>query len=291
MLPETLLDKNAPRFTVSCVPNTPQLHVVGERPHLGQYLASAWAFRHLGLQLAKLRLKSEGGGTLLGPLWLLVTPLLNALLFYVVFAGFLKVNDQVENYPLFLLTGVLLYAFFRQGVTAAAGALRAENDLVRSMPFPRLIPPLAALAVELGKLGWSLVILIPLAAFATGVHLSWCAAAAGLVLLSLWTAGLGLILARLSARIPDLSKALPVALRGLAFLSGVYFPLSVANVPNPWSTLLELNPVASSLIIVREGLMGVPVDGTGLALLAGISLSTFLGGLFLVWRGEPRYGS
>lgn len=285
-----LHDRFGSRGTVPVVPDSATLRPIGARPGLLSYVHSTWTFRHLGLYLARLRLRAVGGGTILGPLWLLATPLLNAALFYVVFAGFLKVNDDVPHYPLFLLTGVLMYGFFRQGATTCAGALRAESDLVRTMPFPRLVPPVAFFLVEVGKMCWSLVVLLPLAALSVGVSWSWIFAVAGVLLLGLFTLGLGLVLARVAALLPDMLNVLPVMLRGLAFLSGVYFPLSIANLPEPWAALLQANPVAAGLEVIRAGFTGGAVPGASLLILSVSAVASVLVGSVIVWQGEPRYG-
>lgn len=267
------------------------LKPIGARPRLREYLAEAWGFRQFGAELARQRLKATGKNTALGPLWLVATPLLNALMYYVVFGLFLRLDSTVANYPLFLLAGVLLYAFFRQGVSAAAGAIGNQADLVRTMPFPRVIPPTAAFGVELGRAGWSLAVLLPVALFAAGLHPSWLFAGVGLVGLAGITWGLGLLLARLYASFPDARNVTPFLLRGLAFLSGVYFPLSLTDsLPSPVSAVLEANPVAVALSIVRDGLMGAPPDWSMGAYLLACACLLVPAGVLAVWQGEPRYG-
>jgi ABC-type polysaccharide/polyol phosphate export permease len=107
----------------------------------------------------------------------------------------------------------------------------------------------------------------------------------------MFTFGFSLLMARLSSSIPDIKGLMPFILRAGAYLSGVYFPLTImSGDPTPLTRVLSLNPLVAYLTIVRDGLMGESIPAS-LWLLGGTAavLMLLVGG-YAFYRGEPKYG-
>jgi teichoic acid transport system permease protein len=268
----------------------PVLSAVGVRPSLRDYLTHTWARRAFLSELVSARVSASTSTTLLGPLWLLLTPLLNAVLYFLVFGVLLGANATVEQYPLFLLTGVLLFTFFARGASAASGSLLRQQDLVRSLPFPRILLVLAAVGVEVKYLTWSLLVLGAAAWAACGVSVSWLLAVAAVVVLIGMVTGTGLLLARLTTSFPDTGGLLPFALRAGGYLSGAYFPLDAVAGDSAVVAVLAWNPLAVCLDLARDGLTGQASLPGQWAVVVGTAVVLLLAGMVALWRGEPRYG-
>ena len=264
---------------------------VGQRPRLGNYLKATIESQAFLRELVSARVQSEYSKAFLGPAWLLVTPLLNSMLYFLVFGLLLGAQSNVPNYPLFLVTGVLLYTFVSRACTAATTSLARQRDFVRTIPFPRMLLVTASAGVEVRYLAWSVGVLLVMAGISAGIHVSWLLAMAAIALLVVFTTGIGLMLARLNAAIPDTAGLLPFALRAGGYLSGAYFPISgVASSIPVVGTLLAWNPVALALTATREALQGDVPNVTTWAVLAASAVAAFTIGVVVFWRGEPGYG-
>lgn len=270
---------------------TLELVPIGTRPPLLGYLRSTWHGRRFLRELVSSRVAAEYAQSFLGPGWLLMTPLLNAVLYFFVFGLLLGAQDSVANYPIFLLTGVLLYTFVARTVSAATMTLTRQRDFVRTIPFPRLILVLSAIGVEARYLVWSLLVLACAALVTVGFHVTWLAAGLAILLLLLFTAGAGLLMARINAVVPDTTGLLPFAIRAGGYLSGAYFPLTaVASAAPVLGNVLQWNPIALSITAARAGLSG---DVAAVEVWIALGLSSLVMtvvGVVAFWRGEPGYG-
>ena len=82
---------------------------IGVRPSLGNYLRSIWERRHFIWMDARHRVATSNSRNLLGRLWLVLRPMLEAAMYYVIFAEILDVTRGMENFPGFIIIGVLMF--------------------------------------------------------------------------------------------------------------------------------------------------------------------------------------
>jgi len=87
------------------------LKLSGARPALGEYLAMLWQRRHFIIGYATARNVSMYTEAKLGQLWQVLTPLLNAGVYYLIFGVLFEASRGVQHYPAFLLAGVFVFAF------------------------------------------------------------------------------------------------------------------------------------------------------------------------------------
>ncbi|MGL5857338.1 MAG: ABC transporter permease [Angustibacter sp.] len=280
---------------------------MGVRPGLSSYLGALWSRRHFIRTLATSKAYARNQGNYLGQLWALLTPLINAGVYYVIFGLLLSADGGLPPgvYPAFLVIGVFLYRFSSSSLTAGARCMTKNLPLLRSLHFPRAVLPTATVLSELATLGPALVVMLGIVV-ATGQAPQWkWLLLMPLVLLHwLWNTGVGFIMARLGDRIPDLNNLLPFALRILMYASGVFFAVGhyAANLPWPWlSSVLEWQPLAvyldlarSSLIEAAPATFGDPTifdpDPAKWLAGAGWAMVFLIGGFLYFWRGEETYG-
>ena len=197
--------------------------------------------------------------TRLGTLWALLQPLLTLGVLYVVFSEVLRVNTDPLPYPLFALSGIVVWNYFNYVVSQSASALIHAQNVIRKIYFPRVMLGLSKALVGsidfiIGTallLAWGLasgqvhgqgLLLIPLVWAATGL--------AGL--------GLGLGISALSIRYRDLQQILPFLLQLLFFLSPVAYGMDffLRFVGKEQLALFYLNPVSGLIELWRSLLFG-----------------------------------
>ena len=262
-------------------------------PPLSKYLKQTWQRRDFIMELARARNTAEYSDSLLGRIWQLLTPLLNAAIYFFIFGILLGTKKGIENYTTFLVAGVFVFNFMQVSVTIAANALPKNQLLIQAIHFPKLVLPLAAVVQQIQQYVVSLAVLIVIVLL-TGepVTLMWLAMPAVLLLQILFTTGLGLIFARWGANTRDIKQLLPFFTRTWRYVSGVFFSITVftATFADWVSTALVLNPGAVYIDLVRDSLMTSQTNEPIIWIMGVFwALLFFLVGLIYFYRGEKKY--
>ncbi len=215
------------------------------------HLGELYRFRTLIATLVVRELRARYRGSLLGFLWSFLNPLLLMLVYALVFAVYLRV--PIDNYAVFLFTGLLPWLWFASSLGHAAGVIVGSGALVKRVLFPAEILPLVSVLSNLVNLLLSLPLLL-LFLLAFGIRLG-----PALVFLPLLlsiqlvlTVGLALPLAALNVHLRDVEQILTNALVLLFFLSPILYPVDTVPVTTrigdiatiPLRPLYFLNPVA-----------------------------------------------
>jgi lipopolysaccharide transport system permease protein len=123
-----------------------------------------WKARGILFNFALTDLKIRYKNSVLGILWSVVEPLLMLGVLFVVFSTMFK--TEIENFPIYLLLGLITYNFYKNGTNIALVSLSNRSSLITQIYFPRSIPAISScvtasimLIVELAILGIFMVAL------------------------------------------------------------------------------------------------------------------------------------
>ncbi len=264
------------------------------RPGLRQYLRLLWARRHFLVAFANARVATLYTSARLGQVWQLLTPLLNAAVYLLLFGVLLNTSRGVDNFVAFLVIGVFIFTFTQRSVRHGADSVSGNLGLIRALHFPRATLPLAYTLAELQQLAGALVVLAG-AVLLTGepVTAAWLLVPVAVALQCVFNAGVTLAVARLVARAPDIDQVLPFVLRTWLYTSGVFFSITVftRDVPDVVRVLLQVNPAAIYIDLVRTALLSEhePLPYAW-PLAVGWAVVAALVGFVFFWRAETRYG-
>lgn len=241
-----------------------------------------WAFRDLLVLLGQRDLSLRYRQTALGVVWVVLQPLLGALILAFVFGSIAKLPSKGSSYLTFVFASLIGWNLFYATLTRATASLVSHAYLLGKVYFPRMVLPLSTALLSLVDLGISLLCLFVMLAI-DGVPVMPRAAASvpcfvGLLVLAL---GGGLFLGSLAVRFRDVNAALPVVLQLLFYASPVAYGAEI--VPERYSSLFMLNPVAPLLEGLRwsflgagwwspEGILYSLVFGVGLVLVGALVL-------------------
>lgn len=275
------------------------LTVSGARPSLPAYVRQLWRRRHFITAFATAKLTAQYSQAKLGQLWQVMTPLLNAAVYYFVFGVLMDTKRDVEDYVPFLVTGVFVFTFTQASVMAGTRAISGSLGLVRALHFPRASLPISYCLQQLQQLLFSMAALVViLLCFGVPPAPSWLLVIPVLVLQFTFNTGLALVMARLGSRTPDIAQLMPFVLRTWMYGSGVMWSIDAVlkdrDLPHAVQVLLECNPAAVYIDLMRFALIDtfrpdqlphhVWAWALGWALLAGI------GGFIYFWKAEETYG-
>ncbi len=233
----------------------PELVVQGRRPRLGPYLRDLWNRREFALTVPLGELRAEHMNTVLGNLWHVLSPLLQAAVYYLVFGVILGARADVENYPAFLVTGLFVFFYSHKAIMSGARTIVVNMRLIQSLTFPRAILPISSTLREslaqIPVLGVLLVFLLVTSARPTW---SWLLVPVAYALQVLFNVGAAFLAGRATFHFRDMEQLLPFVLRLWFYVSGVFF--TADRIPAGWArTLFEANPVYAFIALNRELLL------------------------------------
>jgi teichoic acid transport system permease protein len=264
------------------------------RPGLRQYLRMVWARRHFLVAFSNARMVSLYSRTRLGQIWQLLTPLLNAGVYLLLFGVLLNTSRGVDNFVAFLVIGVFIFHYSQRAVRHGADSISRNLGLIRALHFPRATLPLAYTLTELQQFFGALVVMAGIVLI-TGEPLTprWLLVPVAVALQSVFNAGAALVAARIVAQAPDINKVLPFVLRTWLYTSGVFYsiPVMTAGAPDVVRVLLSVNPAAVYIDLVRTALLSThdPLPYSW-PLAVGWAVVALVAGFVYFWRAETRYG-
>ena len=279
-------------------PQTEPAPLAARRPHLtikptsgwqAINAAELWQFRDLLTTLAQRDVKLRYRQTALGALWVVLQPLMAAIIFTVVFSRIAHLPTDGLPALAFMFASLLAWNAFSSTLTKVSGCLVGNANLVSKVYFPRLVLPLSMILSTLLDFCVGLVMMAAIMVF-YGVVPGW-----GLLLLPVWLAlivliavGIGLFTSALMVSYRDIGYILPVVVNFLLYASPIAY--SLASIPKHLHLLFTLNPLTGLLQAFRWSLLN---DGTlplGLvAYSAAFALVVFVAGTFSFKKMEKKF--
>jgi teichoic acid transport system permease protein len=279
------------------------------RPPLGSYVRQLWQRRHFIWAFASAKNISMYTESRLGQVWQVLTPLLNAAVYYLIFGLLLGVSRGLPHNTFipFLVTGVFVFTFTQRSVQSGAKSIGDNLSLIRALHFPRASMPLAYTIIELQQLLVSMVVLVVIVlGFGQAPTLSWLLIVPVLLMQLTFNVGISLIMARIGAFNRDIQQLLPFVMRTWLYFSGIIYSLSgLTHGPrlkhHPWvGDVLQFNPgyifVELSRLALLDKYRGYVHHKLGEQTMhlwwygLGWAALMFVVGFWFFFRAEARYG-
>lgn len=258
-------------------------HKVG-LPPMGAYLSEAWRRRKFAQELSRTQLRAQHFRTALGQLWLILNPLLLCAVYFIL-VDVLRHGNRPPHFFAHLMAGLFLYHYFSQAMTAGAKSVTGGGRLVLNTAFPRTLLPLSSVLTAFKRFLPTLVIYAVvhvISGLPIGPHL--LAAIPIIALLTLFTAGMAMLISAAQVYFRDVASFLPYVLRIWMYATPIlYF---VQDVPDRYHWLLDINPLTPFFGAWSDTLdLGLWPSGSDLlwALAWGLVV-TIVGGLFFISR-------
>lgn len=220
-------------------------------------------FSQLIMTKAWLGMKSESARTHLSHAWVVIEPLLHLAIYYYLFGKLL--NAGVENYALFLLSGLVPWMWFAKAIsTSSTSILNGQSLMLTTNISPAFFPLVSVVQATLKQLP-ALLSLLALGLATDVKTLSWNLTWLPLILLVqlLLTTALALLIAAIIPFLRDLANLVATGLMLLMVLSGVIY--NIHAMPGQIGQWLEYNPLAVVISAYRQIILeGSPPDFSGL---------------------------
>lgn len=225
-------------------------------------LKELYAYREMIFSLVRRDLKGRYKGSALGFLWTFLNPLLQLVVYTMVFSVILK--SGIEKYYLFLFVALVPWIFFSTSITGGASCIWSQKEMVKKIYFPREILPIAFVTSQFVNMLLSFIVIF-CALLLGGIRLNpvACLCLPVVMLIEYVLAlSIALLTSALTVYFRDLEYILGIVAMAWQFLSPVMY--SVDQVPEQVMLVFEINPMTSILTAYREILYygRVPEFGT-----------------------------
>jgi lipopolysaccharide transport system permease protein len=247
-------------------------------------LRELWSRRELLWYLAWRDVQVRYKQMVLGAGWAIIQPLLQMVVFSVVFGQLLKVpTDNDVPYELFSFCALVPWGLFSAVLSGTAGSLTSNAGILNKVYFPRLLIPLAGAAARFVDFGIAFVILLGMTlafGFSLSVNILWIPLF--ILLLLVCALGFGLWLSAVNVYLRDIQMLLPFLVQLWQYASPVIY--STNEIPDQWKLVYSLNPMAGVLAGFRWCLLGTPPPGPEIWISAIVAVLVFLTGMMMFLR-------
>lgn len=220
-------------------------------PGASRWLLDVFGYRHLLSLLLKKGTTTRYYGSVLGWAWSYVKPAAQFFMYYVMIGKVLGVSRGMELYPIYLFSGIVLLNFFGEATRAATNSITGNAALVKKIYLPRELFPVAAVGSAFIHFVPQVVLLF-IVCLLSGWQFSWvgilCFAVA-IVIVFLFTLGLGLFFGAINVAYRDAKNIIDVALMFSIWMSPVMYSHDMIRdlVPAWLYNLYLVNPMTVSV--------------------------------------------
>ncbi|MGF7143736.1 ABC-2 type transport system permease protein [Anaerotaenia torta] len=244
-------------------------------------------YRFLLGELVKKDIRLRYRRSYLGILWTLLEPILTTAVLAFVFGGLRKVKDP--QFPVYILTGRLLYSFFSDATKSAMKSIRSNSGMIKKVYVPKYIYPLSGVLSNYVIFLISMLVLFGAAViFKVRPTVYVIQAVIPLFLLLVLALGFGMILATMAVFFRDLEYLWGVVLMLIMYTSGIFYHVEDLRLGDK-AWVLRLNPLYTVISNFRNAIFGAPMNQTMLLLSACYSFGALAIGFVLFYRKQDEF--
>ncbi|MFV9690657.1 MAG: ABC transporter permease [Desulfobacteria bacterium] len=196
--------------------------------------------------------------TILGFSWAILQPVVQIVIFTIVFGKVARVATDGIPYVLFSTVAIIPWTYMSQAMTQSSQSLVSGQHMLGKVYFPRLIFPLTSVLAKLVDFGISMLVVLG-AIIYYRVMPTWTLLLFPLfvVLMASIAAGVGMWLSAMAIRFRDVKHAMPFAVRMLMYTAPIVY--SASSIPEKWRFVYSLNPIVAVIEGFRACLLGTPM--------------------------------
>lgn len=216
------------------------------------YLQNFLKYKDFFVELVLKDIKLKFRDSVFGILWSMLNPLLFMIVLTIVFSSLFENN--IENFPVYVLIGRLVYAFFAEATNFAMDSIYVNGQLIRKVYVPKYFFPLAKICSSFITTLLSFFPLL-LIMMTTGIGLSFTNLLIifPLIYILFFSMGVGLFLSSVTVFFRDIKHLYSVVLMFLMYTSAIFYPVDI--IPSEYQKYIQFNPLFGVIEMTREVLM------------------------------------
>lgn len=223
-------------------------------------LQELWHYRDLIFLFVKRNYSTRYKQTILGPMWLILNPLITVLLFNVVFGNIAGLSTDGSPQFAFYLCSNAIWSYFATCITSTSNTFTENAAIMGKVYYPRLVMPISAVITGfldlLIQLGMLTIVIIYFAAVGKPLNISGMICISPIVILQVALLGLGcgIIIAACTTKYRDLTVLVSFGVQLWMYASPVVY--TTTTIPDKFRGIYMLNPMAPIISCWRYAILG-----------------------------------
>ncbi len=254
---------------------------------MSTYIKNFLKFQPLLSELVARDVKIKYRRSVLGVLWTLLNPLCMMVILSVVFSNIFKFD--VENFPLYVLSGQVIFNFFNDATTSSMTSIISNAALLKKIYVPKYLFVLARVFSSFINLMASFTaLLLVMVAVRAELHWTLVLSAIPLLLVVAFSLGVGMLLAALTVRFRDIMHLYSVFTTGLMYLTPVIYPMSM--LPSGIKSVVLLNPLTNYVTMFRDLAFNSTIPSFGSMILGIVEcLAAIVLGVYVFYKNQDEF--
>ena len=254
---------------------------------MSTYIQNFKKFQPLLWELIARDIKIKYRRSVLGVLWTLLNPLFMMIVLSVVFSNLFKFD--VEYFPVYLLSGQLIFNFYSESTTSSMSAILNNGSLIKKIYVPKYLFVLSRIFSSTINLLASFTALIcVMLAMRVELHYTVLLAPIPLFFIVVFSLGVGLILSAITVKFRDIMHLYSVFVTALMYLTPVIYPLSI--LPDWLYPIVMLNPITNILQMLRNVMLYNTVPSVSSMLIALVECGVMMViGLYVFYKNQDEF--
>ena len=263
------------------------LMLIFKRDFINWQIYSFNRYKHLLRLLVKRDFISRYRKSVLGVLWSLLNPLLTMLVMTLVFSYIFRF--QIENFPVYLLSGQIIFGFFNESTTQAMNSVISNEGIIKKVYVPKYVFPVARVLSSLVNLLFSLIAFL-LVFIITRAPFHWTILLLPIPIIYtfVFSCGVAMLLSSLAVFFRDLQYLYGVFLTLLMYLTPLFYPVEI--LPEALLPFMGFNPIYHFIDYVRcVALYGTIPDLWSNIVCIGFALAALCCGVYVFMTQQEKY--
>ncbi len=244
-------------------------------------------FRPLLNELIARDIKIKYRRSVLGVLWTLLNPLMMMIVLSIVFSNLFKFD--IENFPIYLLSGQVIFNFYSEATNSAMTSILGSASLIKKVYIPKYLFVVSHICSSVINLAASFsALILVMAAMRVELHYTIALACIPILLLVVFSLGVGLILSAIAVKFRDIMHLYSVFVTALTYLTPVIYPMSI--LPGWMVKIVNANPLTNYLTMFRNVMMNHTVfEAKDLVIGVIEACVAMLVGMYVFYRNQDTF--
>lgn len=244
-------------------------------------------YRALLWEFVKKDIKLKYRNSALGIVWSMLNPLLVMVVLTFIFSNIFK--SKIPNFPVYCLSGRLIYDFFSQSTNQCMNSITGKSSLIKKIYVPKYLYPLSkvisSFIISLISFIPLIIIMIVMKEHVTRMIIFVFYPLVCLFLISL---GIGLILATVNVFFRDMQHLYSVVLLVIMYMSAIFYSADIISAK--YAFVMKLNPIFPVICTFRDCLLNGKVTGVGNWILCSVYAILAMGiGLIAFYKKQDKF--
>ncbi|MGN8626709.1 ABC transporter permease [Bulleidia sp. HCP3S3_F2] len=217
-------------------------------------ISELYQYRELLKTSIKKEIRGKYKASFLGVLWSFINPLLQVLVYAIVFPYMMR--DTGDDYIIYLVTGILPWTFFQTVINECVISVKKNSGIIKKVYFPRVILPLSSAISGLINFFIScLIILFFCLIFKVGFSWHFLYAIPLAIIECVLALGIGLALGAVDAYVQDLEYIVNFILMMAFYGSPIVYQMSLFESNTLFLKIIQLNPMTKIIMGYRDAFL------------------------------------